>query len=90
MDIHLLHALSFVKQEPEDEDFYYYDLNLPGGLSLITNCNDEAELEGWRVFIFQTDPSLEFKEDLDLIQFISLIKRLTLTPWEHQKDTTEI
>jgi hypothetical protein len=90
MNIELLHALNFVKQEPEDEDFYYYDLNLAGGLSLITNCDDEAKLEGWRVFIFQTDPDLEFKEPEDLIQFISLIKKLTLKSWEHQKDITEI
>ncbi len=52
--------LVFQKEVSIDGDFYYYTLDIANGLSLISNDSDEAEKEGWRVFLFNTDPVIEF------------------------------
>jgi hypothetical protein len=50
--------LLFQKEVSIDGDFYYYTLDIANGLSLISNDSDEAEKEGWRVFLFNTETML--------------------------------
>jgi|694.fasta_scaffold135672_3 hypothetical protein len=68
--------LLFQKEVSIDGDFYYYTLDIANGLSLISNDSDEAEKEGWRVFLFNTDPVIEFTTKYQIWEFIALIGSL--------------
>lgn len=70
--------LLFQKEASWGGDFYYYTLDIANGLSLITNANDEAENEGWRVFLFNSDPIIEFLTFEQVFDFIKLIRSLKI------------
>jgi hypothetical protein len=56
-----------------DEAFYYYDLNLVEGFSLISNDSDNAK-DGWYVELFDVD-GIRFVEREQLENFINVVKR---------------
>jgi hypothetical protein len=56
-----------------DETFYYYDLDLVEGFSLISNDSDNAK-EGWYVELFDVD-GIRFVEREKLEEFINVVKR---------------
>jgi hypothetical protein len=68
--------LLFKKEVSNDGDFYYYTLDIAKGLSLISNDSDEAKKEGWRVFLFDTDPVIEFTTKDQIWEFIALMGSL--------------
>jgi hypothetical protein len=67
--------LGFKKVEDFDGDevFYYYDLSLVEGFSLISNDSDNAK-EGWYVELFDVD-GIRFVEREKLEEFINIVKR---------------
>ena len=59
-----------------DETFYYYDLDLVEGFSLISNDSDNAE-NGWYVEFFDVD-RIRFADKENLEEFINVVKRNTI------------
>ena len=50
-----------IKEHDEDES-YYYALDIVNGLTFITPVNEEIKNDEWYVEIFNTDPSVRFYE----------------------------
>ena len=61
-------------KEHEDDESYYYVLDIVDGLTLITPTNDEIKDGDWHVDFFNTDPLVRFHEFGDLQ---GLINQLT-------------
>ena len=56
----------------DDNEFYYYTLNI-GGVEFISNANDEFEEEGIWVEILETDIRFQGSGDLeDIIRILEL------------------
>ena len=49
-------------KEHEDDESYYYVLDIVDGLTLITPTNDEIKDGDWHVDFFNTDPLVRFHE----------------------------
>jgi len=47
-------------KEHEDDETYYYVLDIVDGLTFITSTNDEIKNDKWHVDIFNTDPLIRF------------------------------
>lgn len=50
-----------IKEHDEDES-YYYVLDIVDGLTFITPTNEEIKNEDWYVEFFNTDPLVRFHE----------------------------
>lgn len=50
-----------IKEHEEDES-YYYVLDIVDGLTFITPTNEEIKNEDWYVEFFNTDPLVRFHE----------------------------
>jgi hypothetical protein len=61
------------EEESGDKAFYYFTMDF-GDVCLISNSNDEAKEDGWRVELFDTR-SFEFKDEEDLRVLINIFKR---------------
>ena len=48
-----------IKDHDEDES-YYYALDIVNGLTFITSVNEEIKNDEWYVEIFNTDPQIKF------------------------------
>jgi hypothetical protein len=48
-----------IKEHDEDES-YYYALDIVNGLTFITPVNEEIKNDEWYVEIFNTDPQIKF------------------------------
>jgi hypothetical protein len=48
-----------IKDHDEDES-YYYALDIVNGLTFITPVNEEIKNDEWYVEIFNTDPQIKF------------------------------
>jgi thymidine phosphorylase len=71
-----LRVLGFEKQtETSDTPFYYYTLDIVNGLSFITQANDEVENGEWVVEIFETTPTIEFKDVKKLSNLIDILNQ---------------
>ena len=74
-----IQLLGFEKQVEEDTEhpFYYYTLQLPGGLSFITNANDET-LGGpggdWYIEFFDV-PSIRYVKFEEFQALLNNLKR---------------
>lgn len=55
-----------------DRDYYYYDLDI-GDITLISNDDEKAEKEGWKVNIFDF-PSVEISNYTDLDSLINILE----------------
>ena len=61
-------------KEHEDDETYYYVLDIVDGITFITRTNDEIKDDEWYVEFFNTDPSVRF-HDFKEVQL--LINQLT-------------
>lgn len=62
-------------REHDDDDSYYYVLDIVDGLTFITPTNEEIKEGNWYVEFFNTDPTLRFNE---FGEVQTLINQLTL------------
>ena len=49
-------------KEHDEDDSYYYVLDIVDGLTFITPTNEEIKDDKWYVEIFNTDPQIRFTE----------------------------
>ena len=71
-----LRILGFEEQiETSDPSFYYYTLDVVNGLSFISQANDEVENGEWIVEIFETTPSIKFKNAKKLSNLIDILNQ---------------
>ena len=70
-------SLGFEKQiEESGKPFYYYTLDMPGGISFITEANDDIQNNDWSVEIFfDCNPKIKFKEIKKLSELINIINK---------------
>jgi hypothetical protein len=62
-------------REHDEDDSYYYVLDIVDGLTFITPTNEEIKEGNWYVEFFNTDPLVRFHEFGELQ---TLINQLTL------------
>jgi hypothetical protein len=56
-------TLGFLSEQIKDhdeDDTYYYALDIVDGITFITPTNDEIKDDDWYVDIFNTDPTIRF------------------------------
>ena len=71
-----LKILGFEEQtETSEPTFYYYTLDIVDGLSFISQSNDEVENGEWIVEIFDTTPSIKFKDAKKLSNLINILNQ---------------
>ena len=71
-----LKILGFEEQtETSEPTFYYYTLDIVDGLSFISQSNDEVENGEWIVEIFETTPSIKFKDAKKLSNLIEILNQ---------------
>ena len=71
-----LKALGFEQQiDTSEPSFYYYTLDIVWGLSFISQANDEVENDEWIVEIFETTPSIKFKDAKKLSNLIEILNK---------------
>ena len=68
-----LKALGFEQQA--EPSFYYYTLDVVNGISFISQANDEVENGEWIVEIFETTPSIKFKDAKKLSNLIKILNQ---------------
>jgi len=61
-----------MEESGDDRDYYYYDLDI-GDITLISNDDEKAEEEGWKVNIFDF-PSVEISNYTDLDSLINILE----------------
>ena len=49
-------------KEHEDDETYYYVLDIVDGITFITQTNDEIKDDEWYIEFFNTDPSVRFHD----------------------------
>lgn len=57
-----LELLGFEKNYMDEDDDYYYYLDVVSGLGFITCTSFQANENGWYVEIFNTEPSIRFTD----------------------------
>lgn len=62
-----------VEQEPGDQPFHYYTLEI-GNLCLISNDNEDAEKRGWLVEFFD-HPNILIRDKDDLKTLVKILER---------------
>jgi hypothetical protein len=68
--------LGFQKEEMREHDedeSYYYVLDIVDGLTFITRSNDEIKDGNWYVEVFNTDPYIHFTEFGEVQSLINLL-----------------
>jgi hypothetical protein len=60
-------------KEHEDDESYYYVLDIVDGLTFITRSNDEIKNDNWYVEVFNTDPAIRFTEFGEVQALINLL-----------------
>lgn len=71
-----IQLLGFQKEEMkqyEEDESYYYVLDIVDGLSFITRANDEIKDEQWYIEVFNTDPRVRFTEFGEVQALINLL-----------------
>ena len=61
-----------IEESGDDRDFYYYTLDI-GDICLISNDDEEAKKDGWKVSIFDF-PSIEISDYNDLAALINILE----------------
>ena len=62
-------------KEHEDDESYYYVLDIVDGLTFITPTNEEIKDGDWHVDFFNTDPLVRFHEFGELQGLINQLTR---------------
>ena len=72
-----IRELGFKKQTEEfvEDPFYYYTLDIVNGLAFITQASDEVENGEWIIEIFETTPSIKFKDAKELSNLIDILNQ---------------
>ena len=73
-EIILLGLKSEELKEHEDDESYYYVLDIVDGLTFITRSNDEIKDDNWYVEVFNTDPAIRFTEFDEMQSLIDLLR----------------
>lgn len=73
-EIILLGFKSQLINEHDEDDSYYYALDIVSGLTFITPTNEEIKNNEWYVEFFNTEPSIRF-DNFGIVQ--GLINKLT-------------
>ncbi len=60
-------------KEHDDDDSYYYVMDIVDGLTFITPTNDEIKNNEWYVELFNTDPLVRFHNFGELQGLINLL-----------------
>ena len=63
-----------IKEYDEDET-YYYALDVADGFTLITPTNDEIKNDDWYVEVFNTDPLIRFYKISEVENLIKILKK---------------
>lgn len=69
--------LGFISEEireHDEDDAYYYALDVVDGLTFITTTNDEIKDDEWYVEIFNTDPIIRFYDFQEAQGLINTLK----------------
>ena len=61
-ELMLLRFKSEEIREHDEDESYYYALDIVDGLTFITPTNEEIKDDNWYVEIFNTDPVIIFQE----------------------------
>ena len=72
-EIILLGFHSEEMREHDEDESYYYALDIVDGLTLITPANDEVKDDNWYIEIFNTDPYIRFTEFGEVQALINLL-----------------
>jgi len=62
----------FIKEYDED-DSYYYVLDIVNGLTLITDTNETIKGDSWSVDLFNVDPNIRWDSIGELKSFIEMV-----------------
>lgn len=71
-----IRLLGFSKEEMkehDEDDTYYYALDIVDGLTFITRSNDEIINDEWYVEVFNTDPNIRFFSFGEVQSLINLL-----------------
>lgn len=75
-EISLLGFEQVVEKDPNWGTYYYYSLEITGGMGLISNPSDEIkEGEEWYVEFFDCDPEIRFYKFEEVQALINLLER---------------
>jgi hypothetical protein len=69
--------LGFISEEireQDEDDAYYYALDVVDGITFITTTNDEIKDDEWYVEIFNTDPIIRFYDFQEVQGLINTLK----------------
>jgi hypothetical protein len=72
-EVILLGFTSEELKEHEEDESYYYVLDIVDGLTFITRTNDEIKDDNWYVEVFNTDPAIRFTEFGEVQALINLL-----------------
>jgi len=61
-------------KEYDEDDTYYYILDIVDGFSLITPTNDEIKNDEWFVEVFNTNPLIRFHKINEVETLVNIIK----------------
>lgn len=61
-------------REHDEDDTYYYALDVVDGITFITTTNDEIKDDEWYVDIFNTDPIIRFYDFQEVKGLINTLK----------------
>jgi hypothetical protein len=61
-------------REHDEDDAYYYALDVVDGITFITTTNDEIKDDEWYVEIFNTDPIIRFYDFQEVQGLINTLK----------------
>lgn len=61
-------------REHDEDDVYYYALDVVDGITFITTTNDEIKDDEWYVEIFNTDPIIRFYDSQEVKGLINTLK----------------
>ena len=61
-------------REHDEDDAYYYALDVVDGITFTTTTNDEIKDDEWYVDIFNTDPIIRFYDFQEVKGLINTLK----------------
>jgi len=64
-----------LKEYDEDDETYYYVLDIVDGFTLITPTNDEIKNNEWYVEVFNTDPLIRLTNINEVETLINILKK---------------
>jgi hypothetical protein len=72
-EIQLLGLQKEEMREHDEDESYYYALDIVDGLTFITPSNEEVKNDNWYIEIFNTDPYVRFTEFGEVQALINLL-----------------